>query len=291
MPSRRPPQASRHVKWRRNLGRWATPHTSSASAPRTSAARPRRSCCSGPACEPDSVPRPTRTSWSPAPAPGPARTDRSSRARPRRCAGPGSTRPTLAAARSTRLTPEAVAGADLVIGSTAEHVRAVWRFQLASRHRAFTLGELVRLAEGISGDDLPAGSPGQRLRALVGRASAAARAAAAARHAVRVRGVRPGGPHRQRSGPAGHGRADRGSGSISCSTRSRDRRRLAAAAGIGSPVSSGPYSGAATEPREESSDDQHALLGARLRRPAGGGPRDRRRGARRARPAARRACS
>jgi low molecular weight protein-tyrosine phosphatase len=77
----------------------------------------------------------------------------------------------VAAARSTRLTPEAVAGADLVIGSTAEHVRAVWRFQLASRHRAFTLGELARLAEGISGDDLPTGPPATRLRALVDRAS------------------------------------------------------------------------------------------------------------------------
>jgi protein-tyrosine phosphatase len=77
----------------------------------------------------------------------------------------------LAAARSTRLTPEAVARADLLIGSAAEHVRAVWRFQLASRHRAFTLGELARLAEGISADDLPTGSPGQRLRALVDRAS------------------------------------------------------------------------------------------------------------------------
>ena len=77
----------------------------------------------------------------------------------------------VAAARSTRLTPEAVAGADLLIGSTAEHVRAVWRFQLASRHRAFTLGELARLAEGISADDLPAGPPAIRLRALVDRAS------------------------------------------------------------------------------------------------------------------------
>jgi protein-tyrosine phosphatase len=77
----------------------------------------------------------------------------------------------LAAARSTRLTPEAVARADLLIGSTAEHVRAAWRFQLASRHRAFTLGELARLAEGISGDDLPTGSPAARLRALVDRAS------------------------------------------------------------------------------------------------------------------------
>ena len=53
-------------------------------------------------------------------------------------------------------------------------------------------------------------------------------------------------------------------------------------------MSSGPYSGAATEPREESSDDQHALLGSRLRRPAGGGPRDRGRRPRRARPAAQR---
>jgi hypothetical protein len=77
----------------------------------------------------------------------------------------------VVAARSTRLTPEAVAGADLLIGSTAEHVRAVWRFQLASRHRAFTLGELARLAEGISPDDLPTGPPATRLRAVVDRAS------------------------------------------------------------------------------------------------------------------------
>jgi protein-tyrosine phosphatase len=77
----------------------------------------------------------------------------------------------VAGARSTRLTREAVAAADLVIASTAEHVRAVWRLQLASRDRTFTLGELARLTEGISGDDLPAGSAGPRLRALVGRAS------------------------------------------------------------------------------------------------------------------------
>jgi protein-tyrosine phosphatase len=79
----------------------------------------------------------------------------------------------IAGARSVRLTPEAVAGADLIIGSTAEHVRAVWRYQLASRHRAFTLGELARLVEGVSGDDLPTGSPAARLRALVDRASTA----------------------------------------------------------------------------------------------------------------------
>jgi protein-tyrosine phosphatase len=78
----------------------------------------------------------------------------------------------VAAARSVRLTREAVAGADLVIASTAEHVRAVWRLQLAARYRTFTLGELARLSEGVRGEDLPSTSVGSRLRALVGRASA-----------------------------------------------------------------------------------------------------------------------
>ena len=77
----------------------------------------------------------------------------------------------VAAARSTRLTRELVAGADLVIASTAEHVRAVWRLQLASRHRTFTLGELARLTEAVSADDLPDGDAGSRLRALVTRTS------------------------------------------------------------------------------------------------------------------------
>ena len=73
--------------------------------------------------------------------------------------------------RSRRLTREAVAGADLIIASTAEHVRAVWRVQLAARHRTFTLGELCRLSEAVSPDDLPAGDPAARLRELVRRAS------------------------------------------------------------------------------------------------------------------------
>ncbi len=77
----------------------------------------------------------------------------------------------VAGARSIRLTRTAIRDADLVIGSTAEHVRAVWRLELASRHRTFTLGELARLAEGISGDDLPEADAGARLRALVSRAS------------------------------------------------------------------------------------------------------------------------
>src|SRR5829696_1541113 len=78
---------------------------------------------------------------------------------------------TVTAARSIRLTRAAVRGADLIIGSTAEHVRAVWRLELASRHRTFTLGELARLVEGISADDLPAADAGARLRTLVTRAS------------------------------------------------------------------------------------------------------------------------
>lgn len=73
-------------------------------------------------------------------------------------------------ARSVRLTRGAVAAADLVIASTAEHVRGVWRLQLAARHRTFTLGELARLTEGITEEDLPAGDPGTRLRALVAEA-------------------------------------------------------------------------------------------------------------------------
>lgn len=78
----------------------------------------------------------------------------------------------VAAAVSTRLTQAAIVGADLVLASTAEHVRAVWRYQLAARHRTFALGELVRLSEGIGDDELPTGDAGTRLRELVTRASA-----------------------------------------------------------------------------------------------------------------------
>jgi protein-tyrosine phosphatase len=78
----------------------------------------------------------------------------------------------VAAAVSTRLTQAAIVGADLVIASTAEHVRAVWRYQLAARHRTFALGELVRLSEGVPDDELPVADAGTRLRALVARASA-----------------------------------------------------------------------------------------------------------------------
>jgi protein-tyrosine phosphatase len=76
----------------------------------------------------------------------------------------------VAAKRSLRLTRQDIADADLVVASTAEHVRAVWRLQLAARHRTFTLGELARLCEGIT--ELPGEDAGERLRALVARADA-----------------------------------------------------------------------------------------------------------------------
>jgi protein-tyrosine-phosphatase len=76
----------------------------------------------------------------------------------------------IAAARSVPLDREAVAGADLILGSTADHVRAVWRLQLAARHRSFTLGELARLTEAVDPDELPADDPAERLRALVSAA-------------------------------------------------------------------------------------------------------------------------
>jgi protein-tyrosine phosphatase len=76
----------------------------------------------------------------------------------------------IAATRSRRLTPQDVAASDLILAATAEHVRAVWRFQLAARHRTFTLGELARLSEAVGAGDLSAGEPAPRLRELVTRA-------------------------------------------------------------------------------------------------------------------------
>jgi protein-tyrosine phosphatase len=61
----------------------------------------------------------------------------------------------LAAARSTPLRREAVAAAELVIASAAEHVRGVWRLQIAARYRTFTLGELTSLTETLDPATLP----------------------------------------------------------------------------------------------------------------------------------------
>jgi protein-tyrosine-phosphatase len=65
----------------------------------------------------------------------------------------------LAAARSVPLRREAVVAADLVLAAAAEHVRGVWRLQIAARYRTFTIGELAALAEAVDPATLPPISP------------------------------------------------------------------------------------------------------------------------------------
>jgi protein-tyrosine phosphatase len=77
----------------------------------------------------------------------------------------------VAAARSAPLRPDAVAGADLVLAAAAEHVRGVWRLQLAARPRTFTLVEFATLAGQVPPAVLPTELPA-RLRALVSAADA-----------------------------------------------------------------------------------------------------------------------
>jgi protein-tyrosine phosphatase len=84
----------------------------------------------------------------------------------------GVTAADLADIRSTPLRREAVASADLILAASAEHVRGVWRLQLAARPRTFTLGELVRLAAAVPEGLLPPDDPAARLRALVSAAEA-----------------------------------------------------------------------------------------------------------------------
>jgi protein-tyrosine-phosphatase len=74
--------------------------------------------------------------------------------------GYGVTESELAAAISTPLRREEVVAADLVLGAAAEHVRGVWRLQIAARYRTFTLGELAWLAEMVDPADLPLLDPG-----------------------------------------------------------------------------------------------------------------------------------
>lgn len=84
----------------------------------------------------------------------------------------GVTAADLAAAESTPLRRDAVAGADLVLAAAAEHVAGVWRLQLAARRRTFLLAELAGLATAIVPDLLPADDPVGRLHALVSAADA-----------------------------------------------------------------------------------------------------------------------
>ena len=119
------------ARGRRNLGRWATPRTSCASAPRTSAAQAAELLLrSGLRARLGAAAAATAVWWT-APAPGPRPAGRSSAGTASALRRAGVDAAEVAAARSTRLTREAVAGADLVIASTAEHVRAVWRLQAA----------------------------------------------------------------------------------------------------------------------------------------------------------------
>jgi protein-tyrosine phosphatase len=84
----------------------------------------------------------------------------------------GVTAAELAGSCSVPLRRDAVAGADLVLAAAAEHVRGVWRLQLAARQRTFTLGELAWLAGSVAAELLPPDGPVARLRALVSAADA-----------------------------------------------------------------------------------------------------------------------
>lgn len=61
--------------------------------------------------------------------------------------------------------------ADLVLTATAGHRGEVLRLQPRALRRTFTLRELARLAAHVRSADLPAGTAGQRLAALVGTAA------------------------------------------------------------------------------------------------------------------------
>jgi protein-tyrosine phosphatase len=72
--------------------------------------------------------------------------------------------------RATWLREPHVDWADLVLTSSAEHRTAVLSLQPRALRRTFGLLELARLADQLGADDLPPGSPAERLRALVTRA-------------------------------------------------------------------------------------------------------------------------
>ncbi len=57
--------------------------------------------------------------------------------------------------------------ADLVLTATADHRRQVLGLEPRALRRTFALRELARLVAAVQPDDLPPGSPADRLRALV----------------------------------------------------------------------------------------------------------------------------
>jgi protein-tyrosine phosphatase len=71
-----------------------------------------------------------------------------------------------------QLTPAIVREADLVLALTRQHRSTVVDLHPAAVRRTFTLRELARLAATVDPDDLPPGSPAERLAALVPLAAA-----------------------------------------------------------------------------------------------------------------------
>ena len=61
--------------------------------------------------------------------------------------------------------------ADLVLAATADHKAQVLQLEPRALRSTFTLRELARLAGHVRTEDLPAGTPGQRLRALAAAAA------------------------------------------------------------------------------------------------------------------------
>src|SRR5437868_5703052 len=74
--------------------------------------------------------------------------------------------------RSRRLTPDVVAGADLIVGMARGHIREAVAMTPAALRRAFTLKELVRRGEELGGR-----SPGEPLEEWLARLQAGRRPA------------------------------------------------------------------------------------------------------------------
>jgi protein-tyrosine phosphatase len=72
---------------------------------------------------------------------------------------------------STWLREPQVEWAELVLAATADHKAAVLQLEPRALRRTFTLLELARLAAYVRPDELPAGTPGERLRALAAAAA------------------------------------------------------------------------------------------------------------------------
>jgi protein-tyrosine phosphatase len=73
--------------------------------------------------------------------------------------------------RATWLREPQLAWADLVLTATAEHRSAVLQLDPRALRRTFTLREFARITGSVGAQDLPPGTPGQRLAALTALAS------------------------------------------------------------------------------------------------------------------------